>query len=59
MQCYKVPINSQSMLNNLVRDLNLTLTKDKAEIMYILGSRLKQGNLLEKGTKISKFKTPS
>ena len=41
---------NESMLNDLVRDL--TLTKDKAEI---LASCLKQWNLLEKDTKISKF----
>ena len=42
---------NQRMLNDLVRDL--TLTKGKAEI---LGSCLKQWNLLEEGTKISKFR---
>ena len=47
----KPTLINQSMLNDLVRDL--TLTKDKAEI---LGSRLKQWNLLEKDTKISKFR---
>ena len=39
------------MLNDLVRDL--TLTKNKAEI---LGSCLKQWNLLENDTKISEFR---
>ena len=47
----KPTLINQSMLNDLVRDL--TLTKDKAEI---LGSRLKQWSLLEKDTKISKFR---
>ena len=41
---------NQSMLNDLVRDL--ALPKYKAEI---LGSRLKQWNLLEQETKISEF----
>ena len=42
---------NQSMLNDFVGDL--TLTKDKAEI---LGSCLKQLNLLRKDTKLSKFR---
>ena len=42
---------NQSMLNNLVRDM--ASPKYKAEI---LGSRLKQWNLLEQETKISKFR---
>ena len=46
----KSTLINQSMLNDLVR--GLTLTKDEAEI---LGSRLKQWNLLENDTKIFKF----
>lgn len=42
---------NQSELNDLVRDLQLS--KSKAQL---LGSRLQQWNLLEKGTKISFFK---
>ena len=43
---------NQCELNDLVRDLKLT--KEQSEL---LGSRLKQWNLLEEGTKSSVFRT--
>ncbi|KAK4882047.1 hypothetical protein RN001_005366 [Aquatica leii] len=43
---------TQSELNDLVRDLQLPKTKSQ-----LLGSRLQQWNLLEKGAKISFYRT--
>ncbi|KAK4880623.1 hypothetical protein RN001_008769 [Aquatica leii] len=43
---------TQSELNDLVRDLQLPKTKSE-----LLGSRLQQWNLLEKGVKISSYRT--
>ena len=47
----KPTLINQKMLNDLVQ--NLTLTKNKAEV---LGSHLKQWNLLEKEIKIFQFR---
>jgi hypothetical protein len=42
---------AQSELNDLVHDLNLSKTQSE-----LLGSRLKESNLLQKGTTVSVFR---